>query len=100
MVTGQYIFGTEELSVRGEVRRFQTDIQEAADAHERDIEEYDMTFFTNAAALNHIYRFISDYRFCCGEDGTCCERQPRCVFPGDVRPVLAESQGDSAGDKR
>ena len=90
MVTGQYIFGSEELSMRGEVRRFQTDIQEAADAHELDIDEYDMNFFTNAAALNHIYRFISEYKFNFGEDGACREQQPRGLFPGDLRPLLSE----------
>lgn len=66
MVTGQYIFGSDELTQDEKFDAFRQ-IYKKMLTLITSVDEYDMNFFTNAAALNHIYRFISEYKFSHGE---------------------------------
>ena len=91
MVTGKYIFGTEELSGEEKFDAFRQ-IYKKMLTLMSGIEEYDMTFFTNAAALNHIYRFISDYRFCCGEMELAVNDNV-AFFPGTFDPFSLSHKG-------
>lgn len=91
MVTGQYIFGTEELSQEEKFDIFRQTYKKILTLI-TDIEEYDMNFFTNAAALNHIYRFISEYKFSCG-DMNLPENHNIAFFPGTFDPFSLSHKG-------
>lgn len=91
MVIGQYIFGAEELSQDEKFDAFKhiykkllTLIPEAKDS--------DMNFFTNAAALNHIYRFVSEYKFTCGEMSLPLIEKV-AFFPGTFDPFSLSHKG-------
>lgn len=91
MVIGKYIFGTDELSREEKYDVFRQ-IYKKMLTLITGIKEYDMTFFTNAAALNHIYRFISDYRFCCG-DMELPVNVNVAFFPGTFDPFSLSHKG-------
>ncbi|MCB6367508.1 hypothetical protein LI291_15145, partial [Intestinibacillus massiliensis] len=57
-----------------------------------DQKENELTFFTSAAALNHIYRFISEYIL---ENGSFSpmERKKVAFFPGTFDPFSLSHKG-------
>ena len=91
MVTGQYIFGSEELSMEEKYDAFRQ-IYKKLLTLIADIDEYDMNFFTNAAALNHIYRFISEYKFNFGKMEL-PENSHVAFFPGTFDPFSLSHKG-------
>lgn len=62
LVIGQYIFGSNHLTMEDKYVIFKI-IYKKMLTIIVDNEETPLSFFNNAAALNHIYRFISDYTF-------------------------------------
>lgn len=91
MVTGQYIFGSSELSQEEKFDAFKQ-IYKKMLTLITAIDEYDMNFFTNAAALNHIYRFISEYKFSCGDMRLPVNAQV-AFFPGTFDPFSLSHKG-------
>ncbi len=91
MVTGQYIFGGDSLSMEEKYDIFRQ-IYKKLLTLISGIEEYDMTFFTDAAALNHIYRFISEYKFSHGEMEL-PENRHVAFFPGTFDPFSLSHKG-------
>lgn len=91
MVIGQHIFGSGKLSKEEKFDAFSHIYKKLMTlmASNRD---YDMNFFTNAAALNHIYRFISDYKFCMKEMELTENRQI-AFFPGTFDPFSLSHKG-------
>lgn len=91
MVIGQYLFGTERMSMEEKFGVFSYIYKKLLTliTHNRD---YDMNFFTNAAAFNHIYRFISEYKFACGKMRL--SRNSRIAFfPGTFDPFSLSHKG-------
>ena len=91
MVTGQYIFGSAELSQEEKFDVFKQ-IYKKMLTLISSVGEYDMSFFTNAAALNHIYRFISEYKFSYG-DMELPENRQVAFFPGTFDPFSLSHKG-------
>lgn len=91
MVTGQYIFGSSELSQDEKFEAFKQ-IYKKMLTLLTSIEEYDMNFFTSAAALNHIYRFISEYKAGCGEMELPVNDHV-AFFPGTFDPFSLSHKG-------
>lgn len=91
MVTGQYIFGNEELSHEEKFHVFRQIYKKLLTLIDPE-EENDMSFFTNAAALNHIYRFISDYKFSHGSMEL-PENNRVAFFPGTFDPFSLSHKG-------
>lgn len=65
-VIGKDIFGTTSLTLQEKYDIFQL-IAKKVLTLLTEVEENELLFLTNSAGLNHIYRFISDYRFLHGE---------------------------------
>ncbi len=91
MVTGQYIFGSSELTLSDKFSIFKVIYKKMLTLITAS-GKYDMTFFTNAAALNHIYRFISEYRFS-GEETSLPEKKNVAFFPGTFDPFSLGHKG-------
>lgn len=91
MVIGQYIFGSPDLSQDEKFDIFRQ-IYKKMLTLIASIKEYDMTFFTNAAALNHIYRFISEYNFSRGSMKLPVNRNI-AFFPGTFDPFSLSHKG-------
>lgn len=91
MVIGQYIFGSTELTQDEKFDIFRQ-IYKKMLTLISSIREYDMNFFTNAAALNHIYRFISEYDFNCGQMKLPVKRDI-AFFPGTFDPFSLSHKG-------
>ena len=91
MVTGQYIFGSDELTQDEKFDAFRQ-IYKKMLTLITSVDEYDMNFFTNAAALNHIYRFISEYKFSHGEMEL-PENRRVAFFPGTFDPFSLSHKG-------
>ncbi|MDO4545956.1 MAG: hypothetical protein Q4C25_07345, partial [Bacillota bacterium] len=91
MVIGQYLFGSDRLSLKEKFDVFRQ-IYKKMLTLISSIEEYDMNFFTNAAALNHIYRFISEYKFGCGQMQLPVNRKI-AFFPGTFDPFSLSHKG-------
>ena len=90
-VLGQAVFGTDRISLDGKEKIFRvlkkkmlTLIEDRRDKHLR--------FFNNAASLNHIYRFISDYQFFRGELRL-EEIRKAAFFPGTFDPFSLGHKG-------
>ncbi len=62
MVLGQHVFASEELSINAKFDIFKK-MHKKMISLVVGIEEDELTFFNNAATLNHIYRFASDYEY-------------------------------------
>lgn len=60
LVIGQSIFGSDELSLEDKSVIFERIYRKILTLIS-DKEENNLVFYNNAAALNHLYRFISDY---------------------------------------
>ncbi|MEG0829736.1 MAG: hypothetical protein RSD88_04510 [Anaerovoracaceae bacterium] len=90
-VIGQYIFGSHSLSLEEKNQIFQR-IYKKMLTLIVDQKEDELMFFTNAAALNHIYRFISEYNLTKGQ-----LKLPMCdkiaFFPGTFDPFSSSHKG-------
>lgn len=91
LVIGQYIFGSESLSFKDKYTVFQI-IYKKMLTLIVDRKETELSFFNNAASLNHIYRFISDYIF---HHGKFQIEIPERVafFPGTFDPFSLSHKG-------
>lgn len=91
MVIGQHIFGSSMLDLERKHNIFQR-ISKKMLTLMIDQKENELTFFTSAAALNHIYRFISEYVL---ENGSFSpqERKKVAFFPGTFDPFSLSHKG-------
>ena len=91
LVLGKRIFGTDEISleIRAEIFRI---LHKKMLTLVEDREGDTLRFFNNAASLNHIYRFISDYQFFRGELPL-REMQRVAFFPGTFDPFSLGHKG-------
>ena len=62
LVIGQYLFGSSALSLQDKSNLFSVLYKKMLTLI-ADRKETELSFFNSAAALNHIYRFLSDYLF-------------------------------------
>ena len=62
LVIGQYLFGTELLSLQEKYELFQV-VYKKILTMIIDRKETALSFFNSASSLNHIYRFLSNYSF-------------------------------------
>lgn len=91
LVIGQYIFGSKELSLEEKSSIYHYMHKKLLNLFV-DQEETELSFFNNAASLNHIYRFISDYTF---EKGR-FDFKPNtkvAFFPGTFDPFSLSHKG-------
>lgn len=91
MVIGQHIFGSKLLSLERKARIFQR-IDKKLLTLLVDQKEDNLTFFTNAASLNHIYRFISEYILKKGEFKL-PKKEKVAFFPGTFDPFSLSHKG-------
>lgn len=91
MVIGQHIFGSPMLTLERKHNIFQR-IGKKMLTLISDQQENELAFFTNAAALNHIYRFMSEYIL---ENGSMSlkEREKVAFFPGTFDPFSLSHKG-------
>ena len=91
LVIGQYIFGSSKLSQDEIFAIFQV-IYKKLLTLVMEERGFDMNFLTNAAALNHIYRFISEYHF---QKGSMIlpENRTAAFFPGTFDPFSLSHKG-------
>ena len=91
-VIGKQIFGSEEMHLEEKTRIFQLIAKKVLTLME-DNKKDKLTFLTNAAALNHIYKFISEDSFQNGE--IALPQSTRVAFfPGAFDPYSLSPQGD------
>lgn len=90
-VIGQHIFGSRELNLRRKHDIFRR-IYKKMLTLIMDQKEQELTFFTNAAALNHIYRFISEYLLENGEFQL-PKKEKTAFFPGTFDPFSLSHKG-------
>lgn len=90
-VIGQHIFGSPLLSLERKCNIFRR-IYKKMMTLIVDQKERELTFFTNAAALNHIYRFISEYALEIG-DFQLPEKHRAAFFPGTFDPFSLSHKG-------
>ena len=91
MVIGHYIFASREMTMESRFdifRRFFKKMLTLIDTSNKD----PLTFFNNAASLNHIYRFISGYIFSCGEIKI-RDNSKVAFFPGTFDPFSLSHKG-------
>lgn len=91
LVIGQFIFGSTVLSLQRKFNVFRK-IYKKMLTLIIDQKENDLTFFTNAAALNHIYRFLSEYSLQYG-DFEIEHPQKIAFFPGTFDPFSLGHKG-------
>ncbi|MBQ0078787.1 MAG: hypothetical protein KBS66_02700 [Eubacterium sp.] len=91
MVIGKFIFACKELSFEQKLDIFKS-IYKKTLTLITSIEEYDMNFFNNAAALNNIYRFISEYNFRYGDMNLPINTRI-AFFPGTFDPFSLSHKG-------
>ncbi len=91
LVIGQYIFGSKELNLEEKYGIFHYMHKKLLNLFV-DQEETELSFFNNAASLNHIYRFISDYTF---EKGAISfiPNTKVAFFPGTFDPFSLSHKG-------
>lgn len=91
LVIGQQLFGCRSLSLEDKYDLYSV-------LHKKlltlilEREETELTFFGNAAALNHIYRFLSDYQFHNGK-WDLEEDQKIAFLPGSFDPFSRGHKG-------
>lgn len=90
-VIGQHIFGSSELDLERKCHIFRR-IYKKMLTLVMDQQEKELTFFTNAAALNHIYRFISEYNLEQG-DFRLPKKEKIAFFPGTFDPFSLSHKG-------
>ena len=91
LVLGKMIFGTKSLSLEVKAEIFRILHKKMLTLIE-DREGDTLRFFNNAASLNHIYRFISDYQFFLG-DLPLREEKRAAFFPGTFDPFSLGHKG-------
>ena len=91
MVLGKFVFGNRSISAEEKFYIFKS-IYKKMLTLITAVEEYDMNFFNNAAALNHIYRFISEYEFSYGEMKLPANSRI-AFFPGTFDPFSLSHKG-------
>ncbi len=91
LVIGQYIFGGNELTQEERFAVFRM-IYKKMLSLVREGRGFDMNFLTNAAALNHIYRFICEYHFQKGSMDLPANRNV-AFFPGTFDPFSLSHKG-------
>lgn len=91
MVLGQNIFGSEHMTLEQKFDIFRRFYKKMLTLVEEKKEE-PLRFFNNAAALNHIYRFISDYHFYVGEPDL-KESKKAAFFPARSIRFLSVTRG-------
>lgn len=90
-VIGQHIFGSHMLSLERKKNIF-CRIGKKMLTLIMDQRDQQLTFFTNAAALNHIYRFISEYILIYGKVEL-PEKSKMAFFPGTFDPFSLSHKG-------
>lgn len=91
MVIGQHIFGSTLLTEEYKYRIFERICKKLLSLLEEQ-QDSELTFFTNAAALNHLYRFISEYTLRCGGFHLPV-RERVAFFPGTFDPFSLGHKG-------
>lgn len=91
MVLGQNIFGSDLLSLEDKADIF-VRINKKMLTLIEDNKDETLRFFNNASALNHIYRFISDYQFEFGDINT-KKHSKVAFFPGTFDPFSLGHKG-------
>lgn len=91
LVIGQSIFGCEELSLEDKEVIFEI-IYKKMLTLITDQPENDLAFYNSAAALNHLYRFISDYILKKGRFDI-KDHQRIAFFPGTFDPFSLSHKG-------
>ncbi|SKC40244.1 nicotinate-nicotinamide nucleotide adenylyltransferase [Maledivibacter halophilus] len=84
-VIGIDVFGSKELSLEEKKNIFRLAAKKILTLLGNSEESKELYFLTNSAGLNHIYRFISDYKF---YNGPIKIQQPKKIafFPGSFDP--------------
>lgn len=90
-VIGQHIFGSDMLSIQRKYNIFKK-IGKKMLTLIMDQRDRQLTFFTNAAALNHIYRFISEYILEYGKFDF-AKTDKIAFFPGTFDPFSLSHKG-------
>ena len=90
-VLGRAVFGSELLSLQQKADIFVILCKKMLTLIE-DRKGDMLRFFSNASSLNHIYRFISDYQFFCGELPL-QETRKAAFFPGTFDPFSLGHKG-------
>ncbi len=91
MVLGQHIFGSKALALDDKFFIFKAIYKKMLTLFVYRIEDQ-LTFFNNAATLNHIYRFISDYIFYKGKIEL-PDNEKVAFFPGTFDPFSKGHKG-------
>ncbi len=91
LILGKMIFGTDQMSLEAKAEVFRILHKKMLTLIE-DREGDTLRFFNNAASLNHIYRFISDYQFFRG-DLPLQEAKKAAFFPGTFDPFSLGHKG-------
>ncbi len=91
LVIGQYLFGSEFLSLKEKKEMFQVLYKKLTTLIDGK-ENTELVFFNNAASLNHIYRFINDYLFYY-EGFAIREPYKVAFFPGTFDPFSLGHKG-------
>lgn len=91
MVLGQYVFGSPLLSLDEKFDLYRIVYKKALILISAS-DDINLTFFSNAAALNNLYRFVSDYVFFKGHMRF---RRPQRIafFPGTFDPFSLSHKG-------
>lgn len=91
MIIGENIFGSSQLTLeeKFDIFRIMNKKMLTLIPPDADIE---LRFYNNAAALNHIYRFISDYQFYL-KDPKLHHRKRIAFFPGTFDPFSLGHKG-------
>ena len=91
LVVGQYLFGCRELTLSDKYELFSV-LNKKLLTLIADRKDTELTFFGNAAALNHIYRFLSDYYFHHREQWF-AEEKKIAFLPGSFDPFSKGHKG-------
>lgn len=91
LVIGRHIFGTAHLSLHDKVEIFRF-VHKKMLTQFAEQSENALSFFHNAASLNHIYRFISDYHFHFGTFDL-PQSKKAAFFPGTFDPFSLSHKG-------
>ncbi len=84
-VIGKDVFGSNKLRFEDKYRVFKLIAKKILTLLDENKEDKELLFLTNAAGLNHIYRFISDYKFYKG-DLQIDIKDKVAFFPGTFDP--------------
>lgn len=91
LIIGQYIFGSGKLTLEEKYLYYRYFYKKLLTLLKTDAEG-DINFYNNAAALNHIYRFVTDYSFLHGEIEL-PQNKRIAFFPGTFDPFSSGHKG-------